>query len=218
MGKKLIWFFVLILILAAAGCGDEEEPKAPTESEPKLIKGLSGDTYMNTKYGVKITNLPVDLWTVKALGADGQGFRVQGTSAYSFYRLLLMEPVSSDEFVGFDESGNIEPMLDADIPFIYISLEHTEGAEFSTHALSQDLESYADWHSAEIESKKFVAVGDATGIQAVLLRSDGLKEALTWFAKGEVLVRCEYWARDPKYSTYLPVYELVVENICLMGS
>lgn len=217
MKRAIICLVIPLLILGIAGCGDEESD-IPTESTPKIIKGLSGDTYMNTRFGIKITNLPVDEWTVKALGSEGQGVRAQfGQGAMPQYKLLLMEPVPADQFVDLDEKGMIAPMLEADIPFALVFVDHDEGGNLETYDLTAELKGYAALHSAEIESKKFVETGSATGIQAVLIRSEDIKEALTWFAKGEIRVRCEYWAKEPKFGKYYDVYEQVVGNVLLMG-
>jgi len=205
---------ISVLILGIMGCGDEG---GPTEPVPEVIKGLSGDTYFNTKFGVKISDLPVDIWTVKALGSEGQGLREQVEEAYiPMYHLLLMEPVPADQFVSLGEKGGLDPVLEAGIPFIWVGLDYQKGGNYETHNLTENLNWYAVQHYAEIESKKFVNIGNATGIQAVLLRSFG-KEALTWFAKGEICVRCEYIAKESEFDKYFDVYIRVVENVWLMG-
>jgi hypothetical protein len=207
---------VLMLVLGILGCGDDDP--VVTKEPPKMIEpGLSGDTYMNTKFGVKIENIPTEGWTVKALGKDGQGFLAQtGQGFMPIYRLLLMEPVPADQFVEYDQ-GLISPILEAGIPFIYVSLDYNKGGSFETHNLTEELESYAIMHSAEIESKKMVGVGKDTGIQAVLIRSGDLKEALTWFAKGEVRVRCEYWAEESEFHIGFITYQQISQSITLMG-
>ena len=61
--------FLIAVMLAAfmMGCGsdEEEESSTPTKverSEPTL--GLHGDTFRNQRYVFKVSNLPVDGWTV----------------------------------------------------------------------------------------------------------------------------------------------------------
>lgn len=216
MERLIICGIIPLFILGFAGCSDEES-NGPTEPVPEIAKGLSGDTYMNTKFGIKISNLPVDEWTVKALGNEGQGLQTQTEQGLiPLYNLLLMEPVPPDQFVGLSKKADLGPVLESDIPFIWVGLDYQKGGSYGTFDLTENLSSYAELHSAEIESKKFVNIGNATGIQAVLLRTFG-KEALTWFAKGEIMVRCEYIVNESEFDTYLDVYEQVVENIWLMG-
>jgi len=214
MKRPITMSIVSILLMLIIGCGEEE---SGTPAEPIIVKGLSGDTYFNTKFGVKIEGLPVDTWTVKALGQDGQGIREQNDASYvPMYHLLLMEPVPEDQFIGLSQEGSLETILESRNPFIWIGLDYSESGNFETYHLSEDLDSYAEMKSAEIESKQMVSIGNATGIQAVLDRGDW-KEALTWFAKGEICVRCEYCANEQEFLTYYPVYLGIMENVWLMG-
>lgn len=215
MKRIIIWEVISLLILGSAGCGDE--PGGPAEPIPEIVKGLSGDTYMNTRFGVKISNLPVEEWTVKAMGGEGQGLLEGSTQGYiPMYHLLLMEPVTEEEFISLSTPESLGPVLDSGIPFIWIALDYEEGGNYETGDLTNNLNWYADSHSAEIESKKFVSIGNATAIQAVLIRSFG-KEAITWFAKGEILVRCEYIAKESDFDKHFDVYTQVVENVWLIG-
>jgi hypothetical protein len=219
--KRVIWSIISVLMLGFAGCG-EEESDIPTASTPKIVKGLSGDTYMNTKFGIKISNLPVDEWTVKALGKDEQGWLMSPEGFTPIYWLLLMEPVPADQFVELDAERDLLPIIEAKIPFVSVFLDYDKGGSYETHDLAEELSWYAASYSAEIESKRFVSSGNATGIQAILVRTFGEgdlpgKEALTWFAKGEIEVRCEYIAKEPEFDEYLDVYMNVIQNILLMG-
>jgi hypothetical protein len=49
-----------------------------------------------------------------------------------------------------------------------------------------------------------------------LLRGFG-KEALTWFAKGDKCVRCEYIAKESEFDKHFIAYQQVVQNIEFMG-
>jgi len=215
--KRAICVISALLILVFFGCGDDspETPIGPTE---KLVKGLSGDTYMNTKYGIRITNLPVDEWTAEDLGADGQGMRLQSEQGFMpFYLLLLMEPVPAHQFVGPGEKGYLDPVAEANIPYIIVAVDYERGRTFETPDLSEELERYANLWFYEIESKKLVYVGTNAGVQAIMSRN-GSKCAETWFAKGDLLVRCIYDASDDEFDKYLDVYMEMLENITLMGT
>ena len=215
--KRAICVISALLILVFFGCGDDspETPIGPTE---KLVKGLSGDTYMNTKYGIRITNLPVDEWTAEDLGADGQGMRLQSEQGFMpFYLLLLMEPVPAHQFVGPGEKGYLDPVAEANIPYIIVAVDYERGRTFETPDLSEELERYANLWFYEIESKKLVYVGTNAGVQAIMSRNSS-KCAETWFAKGDLLVRCIYDASEDEFDKYLDVYMEMLENITLMGT
>ena len=62
--RKFGW---MLLVLLLVGCGEEitkegEKPKAVVETEPPY--GLSGSTYRNKNLVFKVSNLPVDEWSV----------------------------------------------------------------------------------------------------------------------------------------------------------
>jgi hypothetical protein len=213
----MVCFATVLLTIMVIGCSDDsEEPLKPVA---EIKPGLSGDTYWNTKFGIKITNLPVDSWTIKALGKDELGMLTPSEEGIiPFYIILLMEPVPAGQFVGLGEGTSPNSIFDANIPHIWLGVDYLEGGNFETHSLAEDVKQYAEFYSLEIESKKPVYVGNATGYQAILsLGSDGWKETLTWFAKGEVCVRCEFWAEKSDLDKYFSVYENILKNIWLMG-
>ena len=218
MKGTVICVVMALLIISIIGCGDDSSEE-PTKPVAEIKPGLTGSTYWNTKFGIKITNLPVDLWTVKALGKDGLGFLASSKEGFiPHYILMLMEPVPAEQFVGLGEGASIKPILDANIPFIYLAVDYLEGGKFETYNLAEDVEQYAEFYSREIESKKPVYVGNAAGYQATLsLEIDNWKETFTWFAKGEVYVRCEFWAEKSNLDKYFSVYENTLKNIWLMG-
>ena len=216
MERIAVGVVLSLLVLEIVGCGGDDP--VGTKDPPVMIEaGLSGDTYINTKFGVKVENIPTEGWTVKALGKDGQGLLESGEQYYiPMYHLLLMEPVPENEFVNLDVSQSLNPVIDAEIPCIWIALDYWEGGEYETHDLTENLESYAALHGAEIESKKMIGTGKNTGIQAVLIRSFG-KEAITWFAKGELCVRCEYIATESEFHVGFITYQQISQSITLMG-
>lgn len=215
--RRVICVVSSLLMLVFFGCGDDS-PETSVEPTQKLVKGLSGDTYMNTKYGIRISNLPVDEWTAEDLGAEGQGMRLQSEAGFiPFYLLLLMEPVPAHQFVGPDEKGYLDPVAEANIPYIVVAVDYERGRTFETHELSEALEQYADLWLYEIESKKLIYVGTNAGVQAIMSRS-GSKSAETWFAKGDLLVRCIYHAGEDEFDKYFVVYVEMLENTTLMGT
>jgi len=217
MRRAIVWIVSSLLIMFFLGCGDESS-ETPIEPTQKIVKGLSGDTYMNTKYGIRITNLPVDEWTAEDLGADGQGMRLQSEQGFlPFYLLLLMEPVPAHQFVGPDEKGYLDPVAEANIPYIVVAVDYQQDRTIETPDLSEELERYANLWLYEIESKKLVYVGTNAGVQAIMSQN-GDKCTETWFAKGDLLVRCIYNASEDEFDKYLDIYMKMLDNITLMGT
>ena len=77
---KFSW--VLLVLLVLVGCGEEitkEEvkPKTVVETEPPY--GLNGSTYRNKNLVFKVSNLPVDEWSVYV---DGHPIVQEGTKWY----------------------------------------------------------------------------------------------------------------------------------------
>ena len=199
IAKKIIHIAILAAALYILGCGNDE-PSITVETTNELVGGLSGNTYICTRFGITIPNLPVDEWTVKELGSNGQGIEQkqeppEGYVAIPLHHLLLMEPVTIDEFVGLDEKASLKPIMMKNIPFIWVGVEvYTEEID-----LSKNLDSYIKDKSASVESREFVEIGGITGIQAVLIRGSGLRESLIWFAKRRLIVRCEYLSNETDF-------------------
>lgn len=56
---------LLITVFFIACGGDEEDVLSPTKMEPPaVVYGLHGDTYQDQRYVFRVSNLPVDDWTV----------------------------------------------------------------------------------------------------------------------------------------------------------
>ena len=217
MKKTIASIALFLLMLGFIGCGENSSDNS-IEPATEIKTGLSDSTYLNTKYGIRITNLPMDSWTVKALGSDLQGMKVQSDLSYiSYYHLLLMEPVTPDQFIGTDNLGYLDPVTDAGIPFITVGVNYQKGVSFETYQISDDLDQFAASNSYQIESKKPVYIGNSSGIQAILYREeDSTKVAVTWFAKDEIAVRCEYRSGEAEFDKYIDTYNKLANNFWLM--
>ncbi len=113
---------VMIVGVFIMGCGGDEEEDSPVptvEKEPAITFGLDGDTYRNRRL-FKISNLPVDDWTVKEVTnkVRGEEEDLPGVINNETISLLLMQPTSEENFA--------DTLLEAEeneIPYIYISIE-----------------------------------------------------------------------------------------------
>ena len=204
---------LLVMMLWISGCGDEVNTAPSPDEEP--IGGLSDDTYVSYKFGITVSNLPVDEWTVKELGNKGQGIRQESKEGYvPLHHLLLMEPVPIGEFVGLDEKASLVSVIMEKIPFIWVATEvYTKSTE--NLDLSESLDLYIEAISADVESRELVEIGGITAIQAVLIRRSGLRESLIWFAKRRLIVRCEYLSNETDFYKYYNTYTKVAYSISL---
>ena len=112
----------LIMGIFIVGCGGDDEADSPVptvEKEPALNFGLDGDTYRNRRL-FKISNLPVDDWTVKEVTnkVRGEEEDLPGVINNESISLLLMQPTSEENFV-----GTLLEAEENEIPYIYISIE-----------------------------------------------------------------------------------------------
>ena len=113
---------VLIVGVFIVGCGgdDEADSSTPTvEKKPALSFGLDGDTYRNRRL-FKISDLPVDDWTVKEVTNRvlGEQVKVPGVVINEVISLLLMQPTSEADF-----ADTLEEAFKKGIPYIYIGIE-----------------------------------------------------------------------------------------------
>ena len=75
--RKLSWMSLVLLVLV--GCGEEitkEEVKPKTVVETEPLYELNGRTYRNKNLVFKVSNLPVDEWSVYV---DGHPIVQEGT-------------------------------------------------------------------------------------------------------------------------------------------
>ena len=112
----------MIVGILTVGCGDDDEADSPVptvEKEPELTFGLDGDIYRNRRL-FKVSNLPVDDWTVKEVTNTVHG-EVDDSSSMIFNEvvsLLLLQPTSEENFA----NTIVEAAING-IPYIYIWIE-----------------------------------------------------------------------------------------------
>ena len=143
----------LIVGIFIAGCGGdiEDSPASTVEKEPEPTFGLDGDTYRDKRL-FKISNLPVDDWTVKEVtsavtkGGPDENLESWAPLPFSLYRvvsaegetalhqvsnnsipLLLMQPGSEADFV-----DTLPKAFENRIPFIYIFIEVQSVTDFDS--------------------------------------------------------------------------------------
>jgi len=188
------------------------------------LTAKSDPTYINKKFLVKITNMPLDTWTVKKLGKDEQGVIFHSNPGFFTSNiLLLMEPVAPDkpkQFIDYDEEGvgYIGNILNAGMPFIDVWVAKYDGIEIPSYELPEIIKSI--YAGVELSEAKPVAGTNCTGYritgQLDQPYSDS-KITLSYFVKKDSLFLIEYIAQNTKYVTYFGVYDNIVKNLTLMG-
>lgn len=144
----------LIMGVFIVGCGGDETEDSPApavEKEPEITFGLDGDTYRDKRL-FKISNLPVDDWTVKKVtkaveeGGPEEDLFSWIPLPFSLYRviskegetplhqvsneaisLLFMQPTSEADFV-----DTLPKAFENRIPFIYIFIEVQSVTDFDS--------------------------------------------------------------------------------------
>ena len=180
----------MILGIFMVGCGgdDEEDSPAPTvEKEPAITFGLDGDTYRNRRL-FKVSNLPVNDWTVKEVtkaveGEEAENFLGWIPLPLSLYHttytheedfafeqesnevisLLFMQPTSEEDFV-----NTLPEAFTNQIPFIYIFIELQSSTDFdsSREAAGHNLEALTppfDWEDKMHEVGNQAAISSRDG-------------------------------------------------------
>lgn len=124
---KLLKLLSLLTTVFFATCGgDEEVVPSPVKTEPPAVAyGLHGDTYQHQRYVFRVSNLPVDDWTVleisnvarreidkiwKEAWIAAAGGQVQFNAVDSF---LLLQLTTEQEF-----ASTILEAVEKKIPFI----------------------------------------------------------------------------------------------------
>ena len=108
-----------VFIVGCGGDDDEDSPVPTVEKKPELNFGLDGDTYRNRRL-FKVSNLPVDDWTVKEVTNKirGKEENLPGTINNEGISLLFMQPTSEEDFV-----DTLAETYEKEIPYIYIFIE-----------------------------------------------------------------------------------------------
>jgi hypothetical protein len=221
MKRVVVCYSIMSLILGVIGCGSDDE----RESKPTPILQNTDNTYLNTKFLVKITELPPkDKWTIKKLGTDGQGKMVYTEPGMSDYVLLLMEPIPENQFVDLDKDNSTINIINAGMPFIQVSLIKMDDMDIAPYQLPELVKLiFAD---IDLNEAKPVAGANCTGYQVTTQLDLDNKISLSYFVKKDILVMITYIAQNPiqleseiitEYDKYLNVYNNVVKNLTLMG-
>jgi hypothetical protein len=224
--RYLILIAMLIFCLQFMGCSDDFDTVISTNQEQK--PGITGSKYWNPKYGLTITSLPIEGWTMKGLGDDGQGQFLETltfeTGYYiSSYLLILMEPVSADRFIDLGENGFVDPIAEASIPCIWVGIETWKGFTLDKRDIIFLLNDIAEIEKSDIsivtglsvEEQKITGVS-SLGTQLIYSYEGEKYFATTFFADVEKVVYISYLVPPSNFQKYYAIYNQIVKNTRLL--
>jgi len=205
------YIFILFFLFIILGCGGED--KIIDTQEP--CWGLCDNTYRSQKFAFNITELPIDKWTVKTYGENGQGKVLSSEFGVKTYIMLLMQPNAEGKFIDLDEGKYIDSILDAGMPFITVWVYEYQNMDIPTHEFLDIMRMiYAD---ANLYEAKPIAGSNNTGYQVMGQYDDDNTITLSWFIKKNILVEIGYVAENKKHTSYLGTYNHVVSHLTIMG-
>lgn len=210
---------IMIAGFCVAGCGGDNEPDSPVstvETEPKINFGLDGDTYRNRRL-FKISNLPVDDWTIKEVTnkVRGEEENIPGEVANAVISLLLMQPTSAEDF-----ADTITEADERGIPYIYVAIEVqsisdvTSAREVALTVLEQ-----TGFEENQVTNQGALVSKDRRPgyFWEVMLKEINFKAKQSFFVRSSegsrYIYRLLFVAPISQYDGYVPVYDNIVSSV-----
>ena len=225
---NLLSLLITVFLLA---CGDEEELPFPTKMEPPAGDyGLHGDTYQNQQYVFRVSNLPVNDWTVleisnvarreidkiwKEAWISATGEHGQFNSVVS---LLLMQLTSEQNF-----ANTILDAVEKQIPFIYIFIEKQKISEISSpktyvETLIELMEFIlpADSFHVTQQGSHFSKDGRPGHYFEMSLVDDSRIKRTVFFRSASSesnIYQISFWCPGGRYDELVPVYDNIAASV-----
>ncbi|MDE0187188.1 MAG: hypothetical protein OXP71_17235 [Candidatus Poribacteria bacterium] len=229
---KLLKLLSLLTTVFFAACGrDEEVAPSPVKTEPPaVVYGLHGDTYQHQRYVFRVTNLPVDDWTVleisnvarreidkiwKVAWIAAAGGQVQFNAVDSF---LLLQLTTEQEF-----ASTILEAVEKQIPFIYIFIEKQKISEISSprkyiETMIELLELVLPPDSFEVTQQGSHFSKDGRPAHYFEMRLvDGSRIKRTAFFRNvsseSDVYQISFWCPGGRYEELVPVYDNIAASV-----
>lgn len=218
-----------MVIIFMVGCGGDEaaSPNNPVieEKDPAPPLGLHGDTYRNQRYVFKVSNLPVDDWTVKEIGSlsTRESFKRweesfgRGARFNVHESLLLMQP-TEDNF-----QDTTTEAFDNQMPFIFVWVEKQTATEEKSpedfaEGLLRIMRLIYIPGSFEVTSQGDIVSKDrVSGYALSLTFWDGDKQKESFFMRPRgntrFVYRFYFWSPGDRYDEVAPVYDGIVASL-----
>ena len=222
---------LLITVFFIACGGDEENAPSPAKMEPPAVAyGLHGDTYQDQRYVFRVSNLPVDDWTVleisnvarrevdkiwKEAWIAAAGGNAQFNTVDSF---LLIQPTSDQNF-----ASTILDAFEKQIPWIYIFIEKQKITEINSpreyvENIIEMLEFILPPDSFEVTQQGSQFSKDGRPGHYFETRSDdGSRNKRTVFFRNvsseSNIYNISFWCPDHRYEELVPVYDNIAASV-----
>ena len=210
---------VMIVGVFIMGCGGDDEADSPVptvEQKPALTFGLDGDTYRNRRL-FKISNLPVDDWTVKEVTnkVRGEEEDLPGVINNEAISLLLMQPTSEENF-----ADTLPEAEENEIPYIYISIEVQSTTDIkSSREVALVLLEQTGVQKDEVTNQGAIFSKDRRHgyFWEVTFNDIGFKVKQSFFVRSSegshYIYRLLFVSPTGQYDTYVSVYDKIVSAV-----
>lgn len=211
---------VMIVGVFIVGCGggdDEADSPVPTvEKKPTLNLGLDGDTYRNRRL-FKISNLPVEDWTVKEVTNKIRGGEenVPGEIDNEVISLLFMQPTSEEDFV-----DTLEEAREKGIPYIYVLIEVQSATDIkSSRDVALILLKQTGLQEDEVTNQGTIFSKDRRHgyFWEVAFNDIDFKAKQSFFVRSSegnrYIYRLLFISPTSQYDTYISVYDKIVSSV-----
>ncbi len=231
MFKLLKLLSLLTTVFFAACGGDEEDVPSPLKTEPPaVVYGLHGDTYQHQRYVFRVSNLPVDDWTVLEISNAARreidkiwkeawiaavGERGKFNPIVS---LLLMQLTPEQNF-----ASTILEAVEKQIPLIYIFIEkqHTIEIRSPREYVEIFLEINAiinppDSFEVTQQGSHFSKDGRPAHYFEMRLADDSRIKRTVFFRNVNSvsnIYQISFWCPGDRYEELLPVYDNIAASV-----
>ena len=229
---KLIKLLSLLTTVFFVACsGDEEVAPSPVKLEPPaVVYGLHGDTYQHQRYVFRVSNLPVDDWTIleisnvarreidkiwKEAWIAAAGGHVKLNAVDS---LLLLQLTTEQDF-----ASTILDAVENQIPFIYIFIEKQKISEISSPRKYVDtmielLELVLPPDSFEVtqQGSHFSKDGRPAHYFEMRLVDDSRIKRTVFFrniSSESDVYQISFWCPGGRYEELVPVYDNIAASV-----
>ena len=206
----------MIMGVFIVGCGgDDDDSPAPTvEKKPELNFGLDGDTYRNRRL-FKISNLPVDDWTVKEITNKvlGKVEKIPGEITNEGISLLLMQPTSEEDF-----ANTLAEAREKEIPFIYIFIEvQSVTHKGSSRDVALTVLEQIGFQKEEVINQGTIRSKDRRHGYFWTVTFDDFKAKQSFFVRSSegsrYIYRLLFESPISQYDRYISVYDKIVSSV-----
>lgn len=231
MYKPLKLLSLLTTAFFVACSGDEEVAPSPVKMEPPaVVYGLHGDTYQHQRYVFRVSNLPVDDWTIleisnvarreidkiwKEAWIAAAGGHVKLNAGDS---LLLLQLTTEQDF-----ASTILEAVENQIPFIYIFIEKQKISEISSPRKYVDtmielLELVLPPDSFEVtqQGSHFSKDGRPAHYFEMRLVDDSRIKRTVFFrniSSESDVYQISFWCPGGRYEELVPVYDNIAASV-----